>query len=227
VAVQVGAGPEYIRLAGEIVVERAGVCADSVIWRYGKADPEVAFPGAGGVGKGCVVGVAQLAVCYTGIIDIVFGVAAVCSGSGSSIWRSTVAFVAVIRRSKWRAFPCWCGGFEMTVYIRTGAGNRGRCLVEEDTFAVGCSTQFGRIIDIYYHVDTFVPVVCKIGVNVNAVAVTRVAVDSGGCSSHVSSVISLESAGGNIAIGGVQWTIICRGVRAVTLVALYLGDGCR
>lgn len=115
----------------------------------------------------------------------------------------------------------------MTVDIRTGAGNRGRRLVEEDTFAVGSSTQFGRIIDIDDHVDMFVPVVCKIGADVNAVAVTRVAVGGRGGSSHVSSVISLETAGGNIAIGGVQWTIICRGVRAVTLVALYLGDGCR
>ena len=80
-----------IVLAGEIIVKRAGIRSAAVIGRRGKIYIKRTITGAGGVLKGCVVGVAFLAVSYTGIT---IGVLDVATGIYGGRWRA-MAFVTV------------------------------------------------------------------------------------------------------------------------------------
>lgn len=106
-------------LAGHIVIEGAGVGAASVIGCSGKADIQVAFSGAGGMQKGCIIRVAFLAICYAGIILVMLGMATRITGSTTAGWCS-VAFVAVGGRYEVGCAPRRRRGFKVTVDIGTG-----------------------------------------------------------------------------------------------------------
>lgn len=70
------ANAEGICPAGEIVIKRAGIGTAAVIGSGSKADGKITVAGAGGVLKGCVVGVTFLAVFHTAITQKMFGMAA-------------------------------------------------------------------------------------------------------------------------------------------------------
>lgn len=121
-----------IGLAGEKIVERAGIGSAAVIWSSGKTDVERAITGACGVLKGCVVGVTFLAIRYAGIRQRVLGVAAGSTGSCAA-GRRSVTLVTIGGHCKVGRAPSWSCCFKVAVDI--GAGPQGiwrdGCLVEK------------------------------------------------------------------------------------------------
>ena len=89
-AVGIGAVAKDICLAWQIIIERAGVSAAAIVGKSGEAHGKIALPGAGGMFKSCVVGVAFPAVCRTGKILIMLGMASR-SSAGTTARRRTVA----------------------------------------------------------------------------------------------------------------------------------------
>ena len=94
VAVGGGTAAKGIILAGEIIVSQTGIRAVATVGSSGKAYVKRAIAGAGGMLKGCIVGMAFLAVCCTGIILVMLGVASGSAG-GSTVRWCTVALVTV------------------------------------------------------------------------------------------------------------------------------------